>query len=206
MILGIWWYPIIDYVVWVRTLAVLQTKSFNTSNAAIGSSQQRLPLASMDNQPTRVESETVLKTESEEKPMSITMSGTIYKKFEYGYFVTVKIGAETLNGILYHSVSPSNPDSNSVTMTMNADTIIPSIGSQQNQESIRRKGKRKRDPNHPKPNRSAYNFYFADEHSRLKLKFPQREREFSKMIGESWGKLSTEEKMVINVFLIKNLN
>lgn len=145
--------------------------------------------------PLYIEDEAMEEIESEEKPMTFTMSGTIYKKFEYGYFVTVKVGSETLNGVLYHNVSPPNPDLRSV--TMNANAIVPNIGSQQNHESKRRKGKRKRDPNHPKPNRSAYNFYFADEHSRLKSKFPQREREFSKMIGESWGKLSTEEKMVM---------
>ncbi|MGV7989170.1 hypothetical protein PJP10_32880, partial [Mycobacterium kansasii] len=34
------------------------------------------------------------------------------------------------------------------------------------------------------------------ESSKLKLLYPQREREFSKMIGESWNKLSQEERMI----------
>ncbi|GAB4828396.1 hypothetical protein Ancab_035394 [Ancistrocladus abbreviatus] len=53
-----------------------------------------------------------------------------------------------------------------------------------------------RDPGHPKPNRSGYNFFFAEKHSALKSLYPNREREFTKMIGEAWNKLNPEERMV----------
>lgn len=53
----------------------------------------------------------------------------------------------------------------------------------------------------PKPNRSGYNFYFAEKHLELKGRCPEKEREFTKMIGESWTNLSQEEK---NVSIIKN--
>ncbi|KAG6482568.1 hypothetical protein ZIOFF_059200 [Zingiber officinale] len=36
------------------------------------------------------------------RPHSFTVSGSIDGKFEYGYMVTVKIGTETLRGVLYH--------------------------------------------------------------------------------------------------------
>ncbi|KAL0360475.1 UNVERIFIED_CONTAM: High mobility group B protein 9 [Sesamum radiatum] len=39
----------------------------------------------------------------------------------------------------------------------------------------------------PKPNRSGYNFFFAEKHSTLKSLYRNREREFTKMIGESWN-------------------
>lgn len=60
----------------------------------------------------------------------------------------------------------------------------------------RRKNRRRGDPNYPKPNRSGYNFFFAERHYELKSLFPNREREFTKMIGESWSSLSPEERMV----------
>ncbi|KAJ6352024.1 hypothetical protein OIU76_001275 [Salix suchowensis] len=52
------------------------------------------------------------------------------------------------------------------------------------------------DPSYPKPNRSGYNFFFAEKHYKLKSLYPNREREFTKMIGQSWSSLSAEERMV----------
>ncbi|CAL9130843.1 unnamed protein product [Musa textilis] len=124
-------------------------------------------------------------------PYNFTVTGSIDGKFEYGYMVTVKIGCDTLRGVLYHvhqpSASPSTPAS-APPETANA----PSSGTRLR----RRRGCRHRDPAHPKPNRSAYNFFFAEKHSKLKALYPRREREFSKMIGESWNKLSEEERTV----------
>lgn len=62
----------------------------------------------------------------------------------------------------------------------------------------RRRSRSRGDPNYPKPNRSGYNFFFAEKHCKLKSLYPNREREFTKMIGESWSKLGPEERMVTN--------
>lgn len=122
--------------------------------------------------------------------MNCPVVGTIDGKFDCGYLVTVKIGSEVLQGVLYHpSVFDSSPSSSSV------------VRNQQNVLSRSNTHKRKRrrrhmDPARPKPNRSGYNFFFAEKHSKLKTLYPNREKEFTKMIGESWSKLTPEERMV----------
>lgn len=119
------------------------------------------------------------------------MSGTIDGKFEHGYLVTVNLGSEILRGVLYHALPSGTLPTSPGTGFSAADGFAAGRAHRR-----RRKGWRNRDPAHPKPNRSAYNFFFADKHSKLKALFPHREREFSKMIGESWSKLTDEERMV----------
>jgi len=55
---------------------------------------------------------------------------------------------------------------------------------------------KKRDPAHPKPNRSGYNFFFAEQHARLKPLHPGKDREISRMIGELWNNLTDSKKAV----------
>ncbi|RRT79011.1 hypothetical protein B296_00021985 [Ensete ventricosum] len=133
-------------------------------------------------------------------PYDFTVTGSIDGKFEYGYMVTVKIGAETLRGVLYRvqQEQPSAASSSSlVAAAAAAETShAADVAAVTRTRRRRRRGWRRRDPTHPKPNRSAYNFFFAETHSKLKALHPHREREFSKMIGESWSKLSEEERMV----------
>lgn len=118
---------------------------------------------------------------------NFSVSGTIDGKFDYGYFVTVKMNSEILKGVLYHAPpSTSSPHA----APSNKAVVVYSP------EQAQRRQKRYRDPAHPKPNRSAYNFFFAQKHAQLKVEYPRREREFSKMIGESWNKLSDEERSV----------
>ncbi|KAF8405478.1 hypothetical protein HHK36_010384 [Tetracentron sinense] len=117
--------------------------------------------------------------------------GTIDGKFDCGYLVTVKLGSEVLRGVLYHPPSPS-----SSTSTIQPNSAIIPCNSKPQPSGRRRRGRRWGDPSHPKPNRSGYNFFFAEKHSKLKSLYPAREREFTKMIGESWSKLSQEERMV----------
>jgi hypothetical protein len=74
--------------------------------------------------------------------------------------------------------------------------IVP-FNLQSHSSGRRKRRKRKWDPNYPKPNRSGYNFFFAEKHYKLKELYPNREREFTKMIGQSWNSLSPEERMVI---------
>ena len=121
--------------------------------------------------------------------------GTIEGKCDCGYLVSVKLGSEILNGVLYHPEQPDSstsiPDSNSA--------IVPYISKRRHSGQRRRRSRRRGDPNYPKPNRSGYNFFFAEKHYKLKSLYPNREREFTKMIGESWSNLSAEERMVISM-------
>lgn len=124
-------------------------------------------------------------------PLSFQAIGTIDGKFDCGYLVSVKLGTEVLNGVLYH---PDNggPSSSSTVKTCTA--IAPYTP--QPHHLGRRKRKRRGDPGRPKPNRSGYNFFFAEKHAMLKSLYPNREREFTKMIGESWNNLTSEERTV----------
>ncbi|XP_042444940.1 high mobility group B protein 9-like [Zingiber officinale] len=128
-------------------------------------------------------------------PHNFTVTGSIDGKFEYGYMVTVKIGNETLRGVLYHVQQQPSPAASNLASATPESSSVPGAGMARTRRR-RRKGWRRRDPAHPKPNRSAYNFFFAEKHSKLKALYPHREREFSKMIGESWSKLSEEERTV----------
>ncbi|KAI4336728.1 hypothetical protein L6164_015219 [Bauhinia variegata] len=117
--------------------------------------------------------------------------GTIEGKFDCGYMVSVKLGSEVLRGVLYHP-EQSDP-STSLSQYSNSNAIVPYNGKSRRR---RRRNKRRGDPNYPKPNRSGYNFFFAEKHYKLKALYPNREREFTKMIGQSWNSLSPEERMV----------
>lgn len=55
---------------------------------------------------------------------------------------------------------------------------------------------KRRDPAHPKPNRSGYNFFFAEQHARLKPLHPGKDRDISRMIGELWNNLKESDKAV----------
>ncbi|TQE07525.1 hypothetical protein C1H46_006845 [Malus baccata] len=126
-------------------------------------------------------------------------TGTIDGKFNCGYLVTVKLGSEILSGVLYHSnqqtiAGPPNPTPSPE--PVNAIVPYTSTRSGRDAGSSRKRSRRRTDPNHPKPNRSGYNFFFAETHFKLKSLYPNREREFTKMIGESWNKLPAEERLV----------
>ncbi|XP_073316239.1 high mobility group B protein 9-like [Primulina huaijiensis] len=125
--------------------------------------------------------------------------GTIDEKFDCGYLVSIKVGEETLNGVLYH---PSCPVGNSVLTPRPCNTIISYT--QQLNQTGRRRQRRTGDPGRPKPNRSGYNFFFAERHSHLKSLYPNREREFTKMIGESWNKLSSDERMIYQSYGVQD--
>ncbi|XP_073128284.1 high mobility group B protein 9 [Henckelia pumila] len=125
--------------------------------------------------------------------------GTIDGKFDCGYLVSIKVGEETLNGVLYHIPSCHVGD-HSALIPRPCNAIIR-YTPQLHQTGLRKERRRRRrrrggDPGRPKPNRSGYNFFFAERHSHLKSLYPNKEREFTKMIGESWNKLSSEERMI----------
>jgi len=112
-------------------------------------------------------------------------------KFEHGYIATVVMGSKSTKAVLYNCTEePSLPTP--------APTI--SINNTDLKRGLRRRRRRKKlsttDPRHPKPNRSGYNFFFQDQHRKLKPEYPGQDRLISKMIGERWNSLSTEDKAV----------
>ncbi|XAR64238.1 hypothetical protein NMG60_11024504 [Bertholletia excelsa] len=135
--------------------------------------------------------------------VSSTAIGTIDGKFDCGYLVSVKLGSEILNGVLYHpdqpgpSIPPNQPCTDIVPYNPNPHHL----GRRNRRRRRRRRGG---DPTRPKPNRSGYNFFFAEKHSALKSLYPDREREFTKMIGESWSSLSQEERQVYQDYGLKD--
>ncbi|CAN8295556.1 unnamed protein product [Cochlearia groenlandica] len=132
--------------------------------------------------------------------------GVIDGKFENGYLVTVTMGSEQLKGVLYQLpqdtvVSHQTPQqSHSVFSNTLNNSTIPRIGITGGVTKRRRRRKKseikRRDPAHPKSNRSGYNFFFAEQHARLKPLHPGKDREISRMIGELWNKLNEQEKSV----------
>ncbi|CAK9178367.1 unnamed protein product [Ilex paraguariensis] len=125
--------------------------------------------------------------------------GTIDGKIDCGYLVSVKLGSEVLKGVLYH---PDHPGS-ATSIVQPCTTIVP-YKPHPHRSGRRNRRRRGGDPSHPKPNRSGYNFFFAEKHSALKSLYPDREREFTKMIGESWNNLSQEERIVYQDYGLKD--
>ena len=127
--------------------------------------------------------------------------GVIDGKFESGYLVTVTIGSEKLKGVLYQA--PQNPVLVASHHSASAKNNNASASLGVHRRRRRKKSEiKRRDPAHPKPNRSGYNFFFAEQHARLKLLHHGKDREISRMIGELWNKLKESEKTVRNLFNI----
>ncbi|KAK7295847.1 hypothetical protein RJT34_18759 [Clitoria ternatea] len=132
--------------------------------------------------------------------------GVIDGKFESGYLVSVSVGSQTLKGVLYEaleipgmSASASHPQSIMV-RNNNAST---SLGVHRRRRRKKSEIKR-RDPAHPKPNRSGYNFFFAEQHARLKPLHQGKDRDISRMIGELWNNLNEPGKSVYQEMAIKD--
>ncbi|CAA0812455.1 High mobility group B protein 9 [Striga hermonthica] len=132
-------------------------------------------------------------------PPSFQAMGTIDGKFDCGYLVSVKLGNETLNGVLYHPGYMGSSDSAQPTCT----SIIP-YTPQFHPPARRARRRRAGEPGRPKPNRSGYNFFFAEKHAKLKSLYPNKERQFTKMIGEAWNNLSHEEREVYQSYGVKD--
>lgn len=137
----------------------------------------------------------VATTPSEEKSTDATqlpeiwtgrwVTGAIDGKFDNGYIVTVSFGSEKLKGVLYH-----------------APVEMPQVQSNANPLKAARRRNRKRsrmaarDPFHPKPNRSGYNFFYSEHYARLKSLHRGQEKTISTRIASLWSKLSESEKQV----------
>lgn len=127
-------------------------------------------------------------------PANYPVVGVIDGKFEHGYLVTVMVGTEKLKGVLYHTAGyPAAAAAHlQQSLALGNNAAVAGGG--------RRRRRRKKlstlDPTHPKPNRSGYNFFFAEQHARLKPLYPGKDREISKIIGDLWSKLTEPEKSV----------
>ncbi|KAL3685760.1 hypothetical protein R1sor_003782 [Riccia sorocarpa] len=125
--------------------------------------------------------------------------GTLDGKLENGYLVTVVVGGEKVKGILYHiPPGPKVP-----TQFTNLPGLLASVSQDAAKTSVETSSRRKRrrkdempkkDPNAPRPNRTGYNFFFAEQRQRLKALHPDKDRDISRMIGEAWNSLSEEQK------------
>jgi hypothetical protein len=118
--------------------------------------------------------------------------GVIDGKFENGYLVSVPLGSEILKGVLYES--PHH------IMINNNNIASAALGVQRRRRRRKKSEIKRRDPAHPKPNRSGYNFFFAEQHARLKLLNQTMDKDISRMIGELWNNLKESEKTVSNLF------
>ncbi|KAF3669348.1 High mobility group B protein 9 [Capsicum annuum] len=121
--------------------------------------------------------------------MSFQAEGTIYGKFDDGYLVSIKLGSEVLDGVLYHQYQQV-PSPSSGLSGQTCNSVAPSNSGSGNNR------RKRRDANLPKSKRSGYNFFFAEQHSMLKSLRLRRDKEFTKKIAESWNNLSPEEKKV----------
>ncbi|XP_056177060.1 high mobility group B protein 15 isoform X3 [Syzygium oleosum] len=129
-------------------------------------------------------------------PANSPVVGVIDGKFESGYLVTVSIGSEKLKGVLYQTPqSAAGKMPQQFNISINNNNVAGSSGIQRRRRRKKSEIKR-RDPAHPKPNRSGYNFFFAEQHARLKPLHPGKDREISRMIGELWNKLNESERAV----------
>ncbi|KAK8480686.1 hypothetical protein V6N11_070951 [Hibiscus sabdariffa] len=132
-----------------------------------------------------------------DSPAGSPVIGVIDGKFESGYLVTVTIGSEKLKGVLYQAFEDSAPEAQHSYGVFASQSANPhaTLGTQRRRR--RRKSEiKRRDPAHPKPNRSGYNFFFAERHAILKPLHPGQDREISRMIGEKWNQLTESEKSV----------
>ena len=138
-------------------------------------------------------------------PASSTASpviGVIDGKFESGYLVTVTIGTEKLKGVLYEAPqTPARQVPQYFSVITNNTESTPAAPTVHRRRRRKKSEIKKRDPAHPKPNRSGYNFFFAEQHARLKPLHPGKDREISRMIGELWTKLKENEKAVSIIYI-----
>ncbi|CAJ2631117.1 high mobility group B protein 15 [Trifolium pratense] len=129
--------------------------------------------------------------------------GVIDGKFDSGYLVTVTVGSEKLKGVLYQAPQNAVLPTSHHSASANNNNVTASVGVHRRRRRKKSEMK-KRDPAHPKPNRSGYNFFFAEQHARLKPLNQGRDREISRTIGELWNKLNDSEKAVYQDKAVKD--
>ncbi|KAK6255197.1 hypothetical protein SCA6_016502, partial [Theobroma cacao] len=122
----------------------------------------------------------------------------IHGKFNSGYFVTVTIGSEKLQGVLYQateSAASRAPQENG-TFASKSDLV--------QQRRHRKQSAIKRDPLQQKRNRSGCNFFFAEQCDSLKAFHRGKSRDLMKLIGEMWKNLNESEEAVYKEKALKD--
>nr|XP_043634136.1 high mobility group B protein 15-like [Erigeron canadensis] len=180
------------------------TTTDNASTSRVNKPMPPIPetqiIPSAENQPASVKRQKISEESSlkgsQEAPIGLPVTGIIDGKFESGYLCTVTIGPEKLQGVLYQTVqnSPYEIPNHEGVVNMDATQGPPTV---RRRRRRRKKSEiKKRDPARPKPNRSGYNFFFAEQHARLKLLHTNKDRAISRMIGEEWNKLNESQKAI----------
>lgn len=128
------------------------------------------------------------------------VTGAIDGKFENGYLVTVHVGEEKLNGVLYH-VPHSSKAAQFATLPHLMSSITAEGNGQAPEVRTRRKRRRKdempkKDPDAPRANRTGYNFFFAEKRAELKEQSKSKDREISRIIGQLWNSMTEADKRV----------
>ncbi|PSS35689.1 High mobility group B protein [Actinidia chinensis var. chinensis] len=139
-------------------------------------------------------------------PTASPVIGVIDGKFDSGYLVTVTLGSETLKGFLYQTAQkPTHqvPQNRSAPASVN-DNNTPTTSGVARRRRRKKSEMKRRDPAHPKPNRSGYNFFFAEQHAKLKPLYQGKDREISRMIGELWTKMNEMERAVYQDTAVKD--
>ena len=130
------------------------------------------------------------------------VTGVIEGKFEHGYLVTVLVGSERLKGVIYHippgpARCPQHAYVPNFSLSLApSDVKLPETIVPEKERKRKQREELKKDPNAPRPSRTGYNFFFAEERAKLKRLYPDKERELSRMIGDAWNGLTEEQKMV----------
>ncbi|KAL6581994.1 hypothetical protein OROMI_006008 [Orobanche minor] len=122
--------------------------------------------------------------------------GVIDGKFDSGYLITVRIGSEEFKGVLYQVPPPA--------AGTKEELAVKPAGGAPRRKRRKKSEIRRRDPAHPKPNRSGYNFFFAEQHARLKPHYHGKDREISRIIGETWNQLQEPERAVYQEKALKD--
>lgn len=143
---------------------------------------------------------------SSPEPIGFPVTGVIDGKFESGYLCTVSIGGEPLRGVLYeptqHPSYQTPYHHGVVTQCETTSTIVTCPLTMVRRRRRKKCEIKKRDPAHPKPNRSGYNFFFSEQHARLKPLHPGKDRDISRMIGELWNTITDSERAVSSKLLV----
>ncbi|XP_020208656.1 high mobility group B protein 10 [Cajanus cajan] len=120
------------------------------------------------------------------------LPGTIDVKFDGGYVVTMSVGSEKLQGVLFHV-----PDNMSQSSHTEGTSSPQNHGEGASSLQSRKRAKHaQRDPSMPKSNRSGYNFFFAENYARLKPAYHGQEKAITQRIGFLWNNLSEAERQV----------
>lgn len=125
------------------------------------------------------------------------VNGIVDQRFEWGYFVTMNIHGEEMKGIIYHQPE-SRPPGEAF-----QPVFMPQLSSQftQSVDSGGRGRKRhkldKKDPNAPKPNKTAFNFFSVEARKEAKKNNPDMsEKEISAVVGQMWKMCEERQQYV----------